>query len=215
MKKLRSLLIILMAVLVLTGCGSKSSDSSSSKKEDNKKTEIKDKDNKKDDKKDNKKDDNKKDDNKKDDDKKDDNKKDDNKKTTNTDKTLVCSLNEEGQEIEMTIGWKNDEINTIGVDVTMDVSSYGVDDETFDLVASYLDEAMKESLGVDENTEGIDLTSTVNKDTKTINIVMIIDLTKVSPEVVENLNLDFTEEDLKSSYDDLKQQAEASGYTCR
>ena len=215
MKKLRSLLIILMAVLVLTGCGSKSSDSSSSKKEDNKKTEIKDKVNKKDDKKDNKKDDNKKDDNKKDDDKKDDNKKDDNKKTTNTDKTLVCSLNEEGQEIEMTIGWKNDEINTIGVDVTMDVSSYGVDDETFDLVASYLDEAMKESLGVDENTEGIDLTSTVNKDTKTINIVMIIDLTKVSPEVVENLNLDFTEEDLKSSYDDLKQQAEASGYTCR
>ena len=214
MKKLRSLLIILMAVLVLTGCGSKSSDSSNSKKEDNKKTEIKDKDNKKDDKKDNKKDD-KKDDNKKDDDKKDDNKKDDNKKTTNTDKTLVCSLNEEGQEIEMTIGWKNDEINTIGVDVTMDVSSYGVDDSTFDLVASYLDEAMKESLGVDENTEGIDLTSTVNKDTKTINIVMIIDLTKVSPEVVENLNLNFTEEDLKSSYDDLKQQAEASGYTCR
>ena len=36
MKKLRSLLIILMAVLVLTGCGAKSSDSSSSKKEDKK-----------------------------------------------------------------------------------------------------------------------------------------------------------------------------------
>jgi len=208
MKKLRSLLIILMAVLVLTGCGAKSSDSSSSKKEDKKKTEEKvNKD------KDNKKDDDKKDDNeKKDDNKKDDNKK--NNKPVNADKTLTCSINEEGQDMKITIGWKNEEINTIGVDVKMDVSDYGVDEETFDLVASYLDEAMKESFGVDENTQGIEFESTIDKDAKLIRIVMNIDLTKVSPEVVEQLNLDFTEDDLKSSYEDIKAAAEQDGYTC-
>lgn len=214
MKKLKSLLIILMAVLVLTGCGAKSSDSSSSKKEDKKKTEEKvnkDKDNKKDD--DKKDDDNKKkDDNKKDDNKKDDNKKND--KPVNADKTLTCSINEEGQDMKITIGWKNEEINTIGVDVKMDVSDYGVDEETFDLVASYLDEAMKESFGVDENTQGIEFESTIDKDAKLIRIVMNIDLTKVSPEVVEQLNLDFTEDDLKSSYEDIKAAAEQDGYTC-
>lgn len=207
MKKLRSLLIILMAVLVLTGCGAKSSDSSSSKKEDKKKTEEKvNKD------KDNKKDDDKKDDNKKDDNKKDDNKKND--KPVNADKTLTCSINEEGQDMKITIGWKNEEINTIGVDVKMDVSDYGVDEETFDLVASYLDEAMKESFGVDENTQGIEFKSTIDKEAKLIKIVMNIDLTKVSPEVVEQLNLDFTEDDLKSSYEDIKAAAEQDGYTC-
>ena len=210
MKKLRSLLIILMAVLVLAGC-----DSNSTKNEakENKKADIEENENKKDNKKDQK-DDDKKDD-KKDqkDDKKDDNKKDD--VVIDADKTLVCNINQDGQEVEVSIGWKKDEINTIGAIVTMDLSGYGIDDTTIDYYQTMMDAAMKEEFGIDDNSKGVDIKSTIDKNTKILTVKIVIDLKNADPSVIEKLNINFTEDDLKHSYEEVKEQAVASGYNCK
>lgn len=210
MKKLRSLLIILMAVLVVTGCGSNSNDSKSEKKESKPKTEEKvNNKNKDDDKKDEKKD------NKKDDDKKDDNKKDDVKPITAGDQTLVCDISQAGQEMEMTITWASNKISGLAVKVKMDMSSLGyeLDESMISMMSSMMEEAFLEQYGLSADTKGV-IVNTEAEGNSTLIITVELDLNEISPDVIEKMNLNLSEDDLNHSYSELKEQAEAAGYNC-
>ncbi len=207
MKKLTSLLVILMAIFVITGC------SSNSKNEDktSKKADIEEKDNKKEN---DKKDNNKKDDDKKDNDKKDNDKKDNDKKDSDA---LTCSVNIEGMKTEMKYTWNNGKVNTVKVVMAMDLSSYGIDESMFDMLAeqlssTYMDQ-VKQQYGLPENQEGLEINYTVNKENKTMDISIYVDAEKINPELLNDTSL-FNKEELNKTYEEMKNELVAAGATC-
>ena len=210
MKKLRSLFIVMMALLVLTGCGSNTSDSKSEKKESKAKTEekVKNKNEKKNQEKE--KENNKE--NKK------ENKKENEKEKTNTTTSgdkLVCDISQAGQEMEMTITWASNKISGLAVKVKMDMSSLGyeLDESMISMMSSMMEEAFLEQYGLSANTNGVKV-NTEAEGNNTLIITVELDLNEISPDVIEKMNLNLSEDDLNHSYSELKEQAEAAGYNC-
>ncbi len=206
MKKLRSLFIVMMALLVLTGCGSNTSDSKSEKKESKAKTEEKVKNNNE--KKNNEKEKENNKENKK------ENEKEKTKTTTSGDK-LVCDISQAGQEMEMTITWASNKISGLAVKVKMDMSSLGyeLDESMISMMSSMMEEAFLEQYGLSANTNGVKV-NTEAEGNNTLIITVELDLNEISPDVIEKMNLNLSEDDLNHSYSELKEQAEAAGYNC-
>ena len=212
MKKVKYLLLVFMALVVLTGCSINVNNDAKDKDE---KTNTEEKDNKVEDKKDNKKDN------------KDDieieegivsfDKVEDaiDQIEDKSDDTLVCDMEALGQAFEMTVGFKNDEISTMGVEMVMDLSSYGVTKENFSEIESLDSASLLEAMGLDSNAKGVMVALKTDKEALTITIKIVIDLKNADPEVVELFNLDFDDDDLKISYKDLKEEAIAQGYNCK
>lgn len=210
MKKLRSLFIVMMALLVLTGCGSNTSDSKSEKKEDKTKTEEKAKNNNE--KKNNEKEKENNKENKK------ENEKEKEKEKTNTTTSgdkLVCDISQAGQEMEMTITWASNKISGLAVKVKMDMSSLGyeLDESMISMMSSMMEEAFLEQYGLSANTNGVKV-NTEAEGNNTLIITVELDLNEISPDVIEKMNLNLSEDDLNHSYSELKEQAEAAGYNC-
>ena len=209
MKKVKYLLLVFMALVVLTGC---EINVNNDKKDSE--TEVVEKDTKDDTKKDNKK----------------DNKKDDtlegvvsfdkiedayDKIEDNSEETLVCELSEAGQDFEMTVGFKKDEINTMGVEMVMNLKDYGITADQFEQVADLTGDQLLEAMGLNKGAKGIAAAIKTDKDDLSMTIKIVINFKEADPEVVDTLGINFSEEDLKHSYKEIKEEAIAQGYNCK
>ena len=195
MKKFRSLLVVLMALLVLTGCEFGSSKKDSQNEVEN---NIEEKDNtKKEEKK--------------------GNTKKPNDVVTTGDKILSCTMTVSGMKTDMTYTFENGKISTIKVIASIDLSSMGIDESMMDIVAQtmgseYMNQ-IRQSYGLPENQEGFEVSFDVNKEKISIDTSIYVDVNKIDPELLNDNNL-FNKEDLSKSYDEIKSQIIASGATC-
>ena len=130
---------------------------------------------------------------------------------------LVCTMNIQGMQTDMSYTWKDGKINTVKAVVSIDLSKMGIDDSMLDMVASQMQsgyiESVKQAYGIPANQEGYEINAGVNKDKKTIEVSVYANIDEIDPALLDDAKL-FNKEDLDKSYDDIKKQLEKSGATC-
>lgn len=128
-------------------------------------------------------------------------------------KTLTCTNTEEesGLKMKQTIvmNFKDDKINN----VKMTVDNEATDDlikENWDMFASALDQ----QFNTDEETKGVKLTTSNDKDTYNYSVSIEVDLNEANEESLALYDMeDIADSD--ESYEDVKKSAEEDGFTCK
>jgi len=126
-------------------------------------------------------------------------------------KTLTCSMSEEDDGLSM-----NQELNVVYeedkiANVRMSIDAKITDDqyqEYWDMFVS-----MMESQYEEKNADGIKV-STNNDDNYTFNITLDVDLEKASADDLATYDLEDLADET-ATYEELKEQLEESGYTCK
>ena len=125
-------------------------------------------------------------------------------------KKLTCSQSatEEGMKtnVEVTLKFSGDEVSNIKM-----VMDYQAESEelkgSWSMYTGVLDGMFKEMDGKD----GVKYSSKADDKNFKYSLTLDIDPSKVAKEVSESLDL----EDLKGTYDTVKKEAEAAGFTCK
>lgn len=127
-------------------------------------------------------------------------------------KTLTCSMSEEDDGLSM-----NQELNVVYeedkiANVRMSMDAKITDDqyqEYWDMFVS-----MMESQYEEKNADGIKVSTKSNDDNYTFNITLDIDLEKASADDLATYDLEDLADET-ATYEELKEQLEESGYTCK
>ena len=127
-------------------------------------------------------------------------------------KTLTCSMSEEDDGLSM-----NQELNVVYeedkiANVRMSMDAKITDDqyqEYWDMFVS-----MMESQYEEKNADGIKLSTKSNDDNYTFNITLDVDLEKASADDLATYDLEDLADET-ATYEELKEQLEESGYTCK
>ena len=127
-------------------------------------------------------------------------------------KTLTCSMSEEDDGLSM-----NQELNVVYeedkiANVRMSIDAKITDDqyqEYWDMFVS-----MMESQYEEKNADGIKVSTKSNDDNYTFNITLDVDLEKASADDLATYDLEDLADET-ATYEELKEQLEESGYTCK
>lgn len=127
-------------------------------------------------------------------------------------KTLTCSMSEEDDGLSM-----NQELNVVYeedkiANVRMSMDAKITDDqyqEYWDMFVS-----MMESQYEEKNADGIKVSTKSNDDNYTFNITLDVDLEKASADDLATYDLEDLADET-ATYEELKEQLEESGYTCK
>ena len=127
-------------------------------------------------------------------------------------KTLTCSMSEEDDGLSM-----NQELNVVYeedkiANVRMSMDAKITDDqyqEYWDMFVS-----MMESQYEEKNADGIKVSTKSNDDNYTLNITLDVDLEKASADDLATYDLEDLADET-ATYEELKDQLEESGYTCK
>ena len=127
-------------------------------------------------------------------------------------KTLTCSMSEEDDGLSM-----NQELNVVYeedkiANVRMSMDAKITDDqyqEYWDMFVS-----MMESQYEEKNADGIKVSTKSNDDNYTFNITLDVDLEKASADDLATYDLEDLADET-ATYEELKDQLEESGYTCK
>ena len=130
----------------------------------------------------------------------------------NSERTLTCTNSEEDNGLKMsqevTMTFKDDKINY----VKLSIDSEATDDtiiDNWDVFASMMGSQFEES-----NEDGINLSTNNDADNHIFNVSLEIDLEKANEDVLSEYGLDDIT-DGNASYEDIKENAEADGFTCK
>ena len=127
-------------------------------------------------------------------------------------KTLTCSMSEEDDGLSM-----NQELNVVYeedkiANVRMSMDAKITDDqyqEYWDMFVS-----MMESQYEEKNADGIKVSTKSNDNNYTFNITLDVDLEKASADDLATYDLEDLADET-ATYEELKEQLEESGYTCK
>ena len=127
-------------------------------------------------------------------------------------KTLTCSMSEEDDGLSM-----NQELNVVYeedkiANVRMSMDAKITDDqyqEYWDMFVS-----MMESQYEEKNADGIKVSTKSNDNNYTFNITLDVDLEKASADDLATYDLEDLADET-ATYEELKDQLEESGYTCK
>ena len=129
-----------------------------------------------------------------------------------SEETLNCSMTDESSGLSMeqimNVTFKDDKINKVKLTFNTKATSELYQDAWDELVDS-LDEQFSES-----NSSGVSLTKENDADNYTYKIELSVDLDKASTDALDEYDLsDIAEDD--STLEELREDLEASGYTCK
>ena len=127
-------------------------------------------------------------------------------------KTLTCSMSEEDDGLSM-----NQELNVVYeedkiANVRMSMDAKITDDqyqEYWDMFVSTMESQYEE-----KNADGIKVSTKSNDDNYTFNITLDVDLEKASADDLATYDLEDLADET-ATYEELKEQLEESGYTCK
>ena len=130
----------------------------------------------------------------------------------NSERTLTCTNSEEDNGLKMsqevTMTFKDDKINY----VKLSIDSEATDDtiiDNWDVFASMMGSQFEES-----NEDGVNLSTNNDVDNHIFNVSLEIDLEKANEDALSEYGLDDIT-DGNASYEDIKENAEADGFTCK
>ena len=130
----------------------------------------------------------------------------------NSERTLTCTNSEEDNGLKMsqevTMTFKDDKINY----VKLSIDSEATDDtiiDNWDVFASMMGSQFEES-----NEDGVNLSTNNDADNHIFNVSLEIDLEKANEDALSEYGLDDIT-DGNASYEDIKENAEADGFTCK
>ena len=130
----------------------------------------------------------------------------------NSERTLTCTNSEEDSGLKMsqevTMTFKDDKINY----VKLSIDSEATDDtiiDNWDVFASMMGSQFEES-----NEDGVNLSTNNDADNHIFNVSLEIDLEKANEDALSEYGLDDITEG-NASYEDIKENAEADGFTCK
>lgn len=130
----------------------------------------------------------------------------------NSERTLTCTNSEEDSGLKMsqevTMTFKDDKINY----VKLSIDSEATDDtiiDNWDVFASMMGSQFEES-----NEDGVNLSTNNDADNHIFNVSLEIDLEKANEDALSEYGLDDIT-DGNASYEDIKENAEADGFTCK
>ena len=130
----------------------------------------------------------------------------------NSERTLTCTNSEEDSGLKMsqevTMTFKDDKINY----VKLSIDSEATDDtiiDNWDVFANMMGSQFEES-----NEDGVNLSTNNDADNHIFNVSLEIDLEKANEDALSEYGLDDIT-DGNASYEDIKENAEADGFTCK
>lgn len=127
-------------------------------------------------------------------------------------KTLTCTNSEESSGIKMnqevTMTFKDDKINYVKLSIDSEATGDTIIDN-WDVFASMMGSQFEES-----NEDGVNLSTNNDVDNHIFNVSLEIDLEKANEDALSEYGLDDIT-DGNASYEDIKENAEADGFTCK
>ncbi len=130
----------------------------------------------------------------------------------NSERTLTCSNSEEDSGLKMsqevTMTFKDDKINYVKLSIDSEATNDTIIDN-WDVFASMMGSQFEES-----NEDGVNLSTNNDVDNHIFNVSLEIDLEKANEDALSEYGLDDIT-DGNASYEDIKENAEADGFTCK
>ena len=130
----------------------------------------------------------------------------------NSERTLTCTNSEEDSGLKMsqevTMTFKDDKINYVKLSIDSEATNDTIIDN-WDVFASMMGSQFEES-----NEDGINLSTNNDADNHIFNVSLEIDLEKANEDALSEYGLDDIT-DGNASYEDIKENAEADGFTCK
>ncbi len=130
----------------------------------------------------------------------------------NSERTLTCTNSEEDSGLKMsqevTMTFKDDKINYVKLSIDSEATNDTIIDN-WDVFASMMGSQFEES-----NEDGVNLSTNNDVDNHIFNVSLEIDLEKANEDALSEYGLDDIT-DGNASYEDIKENAEADGFTCK
>ena len=130
----------------------------------------------------------------------------------NSERTLTCTNSEEDSGLKMsqevTMTFKDDKINYVKLSIDSEATNDTIIDN-WDVFASMMGSQFEES-----NEDGVNLSTNNDVDNHIFNVSLEIDLEKANEDALSEYGLDDIT-DGNASYEDIKENAEADGVTCK
>ncbi|HIT37126.1 MAG TPA: hypothetical protein IAB59_01435 [Candidatus Onthousia faecipullorum] len=130
----------------------------------------------------------------------------------NSERTLTCTNSEEDSGLKMsqevTMTFKDDKINYVKLSIDSEATGDTIIDN-WDVFASMMGSQFEES-----NEDGVNLSTNNDADNHIFNVSLEIDLEKANEDALSEYGLDDIT-DGNASYEDIKENAEADGFTCK
>ena len=130
----------------------------------------------------------------------------------NSERTLTCTNSEEDSGLKMsqevTMTFKDDKINYVKLSIDSEATGDTIIDN-WDVFASMMGSQFEES-----NEDGVNLSTNNDVDNHIFNVSLEIDLEKANEDALSEYGLDDIT-DGNASYEDIKENAEADGFTCK
>ena len=130
----------------------------------------------------------------------------------NSERTLTCTNSEEDSGLKMsqevTMTFKDDKINYVKLSIDNEATDDTIIDN-WDVFASMMGSQFEES-----NEDGVNLSTNNDADNHIFNVSLEIDLEKANEDALSEYGLDDIT-DGNASYEDIKENAEADGFTCK
>ena len=130
----------------------------------------------------------------------------------NSERTLTCTNSEEDSGLKMsqevTMTFKDDKINYVKLSIDSEATNDTIIDN-WDVFASMMGSQFEES-----NEDGVNLSTNNDADNHIFNVSLEIDLEKANEDALSEYGLDDIT-DGNASYEDIKENAEADGFTCK
>ena len=140
-----------------------------------------------------------------------------NKEKENSDYILLCEqINENATSSIGEIIWKDNKISKMVISaITLNKKENARNERAFNKIAKLTLDTMKKKVGINENINGVVITMDKNYSKLEITINTYIDFKKADKNILDNIGLNYTEEELKTTIDDMKYLMENNGYTCK
>ena len=130
----------------------------------------------------------------------------------NSERTLTCTNSEEDSGLKMsqevTMTFKDDKINYVKLSIDSEATNDTIIDN-WDVFASMMGSQFEES-----NEDGVNLSTNNDVDNHIFNVSLEIDLEKANEDALSEYGLDDIT-DGNASYEDIRENAEADGFTCK